>query len=231
MEERQLHVLLYIGPGAAGPGIPRLTTILESNHCKITAVKKLPTSRELNIENFDLVLFPGGSATKQFNHIGSEGVQAVREFVESGGGYVGICAGAFLGSVNNSSTVGLTLLDVPYVKKLWKDGEDLRGDIILSLNDTASPWKKADELHTEIECHYHNGAIFPPYHLPKGITVLAAIKEGTGGKAKSAKMRRKATILKGKFGRGHVVLCGPHPEQTVGLEEFTWNMIAAAFPH
>jgi len=224
------HILLFTGDGARGPGISRLSTII-TQHCRLTTLDQIPNS--LNLENFDLVLFPGGSSVKQYNGIGPDGITYVKDFVNSGGGYVGICAGAFLGSYNTgSATSGLNLLQVAWSRhKLFKDGEDLRGDIVLTLNDCASRWYiKDEEFKDEVECHYHNGAIFPPYGLPKGVTILATIKEGTGGKSKAAKMRRKATIISGKYGQGNVILCGPHPEQTIGLEDFTWKMIARALP-
>jgi len=43
-------------------------------------------------------------------------------------------------------------------------------------------------------------------------------------------MLNTAAIISAKYGKGMVVLCGPHPEQTVGLEYFTLQMILSAMP-
>lgn len=50
----------------------------------------------LTKHRFDAFVVPGGKASEQTGRLGEVGRQAVRSFVSSGGGYVGICAGAFL---------------------------------------------------------------------------------------------------------------------------------------
>src|SRR6185295_6291108 len=45
---------------------------------------------------FDVIIFPGGSAAEQLALLGDAGTERVRNFVQSGGGYVGICAGAYV---------------------------------------------------------------------------------------------------------------------------------------
>ena len=42
------------------------------------------------------LIHPGGSASKQAKCLGEKGRAKVRSFIEDGGGYVGICAGAYL---------------------------------------------------------------------------------------------------------------------------------------
>jgi len=223
------HILLYVGPGAAGKGIPILISLLLQHNCKVSSLTTLPSKNELTLDNYDLILFPGGSARKQLSSIGQDGIKVVRSFVESGGGYVGICAGAFMGSVCCHST-GFELLSVPHLNHdLFKNRADLLGTITLSLQDNAISWKSKPQITFETECHFHNGAIFPR-NLPASITQLATIKAGIGGMRKTAVMRSKSTIIYGKYGQGTVVLCGPHPEQTTGLEEFTWQMILKAIP-
>eukprot|EP00931_Biecheleriopsis_adriatica_P036720 TRINITY_DN21119_c0_g1_i2.p1 TRINITY_DN21119_c0_g1~~TRINITY_DN21119_c0_g1_i2.p1 ORF type:complete len:419 (+),score=89.05 TRINITY_DN21119_c0_g1_i2:161-1258(+) len=48
-------------------------------------------------QGFDVLVIPGGSTQADLEALGSSGCEAVRKFVEKGGGYCGICAGAFLG--------------------------------------------------------------------------------------------------------------------------------------
>ena len=45
----------------------------------------------------DVVVFPGGSGNGQAKAIGLAGLEALRKFVQAGGGYIGTCGGAFLG--------------------------------------------------------------------------------------------------------------------------------------
>ena len=46
---------------------------------------------------FDVVVFPGGSGNGQAKAVGLKGLEALRKFVQAGGGYMGTCGGAFLG--------------------------------------------------------------------------------------------------------------------------------------
>ena len=52
---------------------------------------------QLTTDKFDVLLIPGGFAQNTLDALGKAGGERVRAFVRSGGGYVGICAGAYLG--------------------------------------------------------------------------------------------------------------------------------------
>lgn len=73
---------------------------------------------------FDVLLVPGGSANKDSCLLGSRGRQAVQRFVRNGGGYCGVCAGAFLAlcewrrkRADSLGLVGGTLFaDAPHVR-------------------------------------------------------------------------------------------------------------------
>ncbi|CAE8722812.1 unnamed protein product, partial [Polarella glacialis] len=45
---------------------------------------------------YDVLVVPGGSCNTDVRLLGREGLEAIRKFVDAGGGYCGICAGAFL---------------------------------------------------------------------------------------------------------------------------------------
>lgn len=64
--------------------------------------------RDLN-RNFptDVLLFPGGSGSKQGKALGEAGRSHVRQFTREGGGVIGICAGAYLCSSHYSWSLGL----------------------------------------------------------------------------------------------------------------------------
>ena len=60
------------------------------------------------LDQFDMVIFPGGSGSKQAAALEEEGQEVVKQFVEDGGGYMGICAGAFLAASNYSWSLGIS---------------------------------------------------------------------------------------------------------------------------
>ena len=53
---------------------------------------------KLRPERFDVLYILGGSVSNYYYALGAYGHDAIRRFVSEGGGYVGICAGAYLGS-------------------------------------------------------------------------------------------------------------------------------------
>ncbi|NIQ39600.1 MAG: hypothetical protein GTN81_13560 [Proteobacteria bacterium] len=50
---------------------------------------------EGKLEDFDVLYMTGGWAVPYKRDLGGEGVKRIRSFLEAGGGYIGICAGAF----------------------------------------------------------------------------------------------------------------------------------------
>jgi len=50
---------------------------------------------DLTAENIQVYIQPGGNAYYQQNYLGAEGKQALTEYINSGKGYVGICAGFY----------------------------------------------------------------------------------------------------------------------------------------
>ena len=59
------------------------------------------------LARFDVLIFPGGRAHKQAEALGENARRAVKDFIGSGGGYVGICAGGFLASAQYDWSLGL----------------------------------------------------------------------------------------------------------------------------
>jgi Biotin-protein ligase, N terminal len=63
--------------------------------------------RAKRVGRFDVVIFPGGGGRRQAAALGDEGRRAIRDFVRGGGGFVGICAGAFLSTAQYDWSLGL----------------------------------------------------------------------------------------------------------------------------
>lgn len=190
-----------------------------------------------NLEKFECVVFPGGSPVEQGNTIGEAGVSRVRAFVSNGGGYLGICAGAFLGAVNSVHPLsGLRLLPVSFSPSVLKSPVELCGMIVVKPgrfddNDARfADFSIDDDESKHLTMRFRNGCLFAPEQLKKGeVEVVASVSEcNSMPKRFRSTMIRKACIIAGKFGLGNVVLCGPHPEVTETLDEFTWGLFEIA---
>jgi predicted deacylase len=100
-------VALYDAGGASEKGVRNVERVFESKPMFTLHHVGPADIRAAVLNQFDVVIFPGGSGSKEAAAIGREGCVAVQQFVESGGGYVGICAGAFLASAKYDWSLAL----------------------------------------------------------------------------------------------------------------------------
>ena len=87
------RILLHTGSGASIDAAAFAAT-LGAHGYEVVAMDHMPT--RLATQHFDAVVFAGGSGAAQARSIGAAGRALVRSFVGQGGGYVGICAGAYM---------------------------------------------------------------------------------------------------------------------------------------
>ncbi|EDY16860.1 biotin apo-protein ligase-related protein-like protein [Chthoniobacter flavus Ellin428] len=208
-----VRVALYEDAGAAGKGVPYTKAILTQAGCTVTVFKAEDLSHGV-LENKDVVVFTGGSGSKEGNSIGDAGREVVKKFVREGGGYLGICAGAYLAC--SKFTWSLGLLDAQTVSQKWRRG---RGDVEMELTPegqrlTALPAEKKT-------VRYDNGPIIKPAgrtdltpYEPLALFRTEMAENGTP----AGVMVNSPAIVKGQFGKGRVIISSPHPEQTPGLE-------------
>jgi glutamine amidotransferase-like uncharacterized protein len=151
---------------------------------------------------------PGGSSTAQLAGIGGlEGRKRVEAWVREGGGCVGFCAGAFLLQ---------PLLGVKHMANVHRKGDrDLIGTVTLQPRDGGG---------ASVVANYHNGPVYD-WTLPPGAVAVATLADPLTGDLPASKMRGKSAIVTGRVGKGRVRLCGPHPEHTEGLEDYTVSLL------
>ena len=77
----------------------------------------------LERDNFNILLVPGGFAPHWSDALGDKGERIIKQFVSSGGGYVGLCAGAYYGVW--SGLLPAEIVDIEY----WKRGSTDRCEI------------------------------------------------------------------------------------------------------
>eukprot|EP01083_Nonionella_stella_P231063 816229_1 len=72
---------------------------------------------QLKANYHDALIIPGGTARVQQNALGENGINKILSFVGNGGGYIGFCAGAFLGSYQTklkNGALGMKLLNCEF---------------------------------------------------------------------------------------------------------------------
>ena len=178
-----------------------------------------------SLSRFDVLIFPGGRAHKQADALGEEGRRAVKDFIHSGGGYVGICAGAFLASSQYEWSLGLVNT------RTFHGDREMPGIGIRSMADRG-PGSVQIELTPEgrsifgdksrlLDVSFSGGPVFPgPMRddLPPCIPLAHYITELVNYTPQRGTMIGTPAIFAATFGAGRVISIGPHPETTKGAE-------------
>ncbi len=190
---------VWCGPGAHEFSVSALSTALWS--CgKTLTVLDAKSIETLASKTADCIAFPGGLANEQDAAISETGVKAVRAFVDAGGGYLGICAGAYLASATvqwEGATVryrlglynGTAIGSIHQIAKY--PGSSVAG---LKLSDMPL----FDGLLAHRTVFYFGGPYF------EGVTAKDTMA--------TYHINSKPAIISSTFGKGRVVLVGPHIE-------------------
>lgn len=139
-----------------------------------------------------LLIVPGGYTAQCVNTLGVEGFERIREFVASGGGYIGICAGAYIAARRvevPGHPEGLGIIEIENVRKAG------RGVKRIFLTRFDHPI--VEGYGRELQIWYQNG---PLIEAGEGVETLAIYEDGS------------AAIVCSSYGKGKVVIFSPHPE-------------------
>lgn len=98
-------------PGYPPPSVRALLASEPDITCKTITVASL-LSGCLTRGDFTVLCIPGGFAPNYAQRLGPKGFEIIRAFVRGGGGFVGLCAGAYLGSSECLSLLPVRVLDV-----------------------------------------------------------------------------------------------------------------------
>lgn len=214
VEVRPIKVGVYAGPGSPQSSTDAVLNVLkpfpEVDAVTISA-KEMGT---LNLGAFDVIVFPGGSGSGQSKAIGEAGLNNVREFVKNGGGYVGICAGAYLACSNFSW--GLGILNAGTVSNKWR-----RGQGIVDVEMTGSRPEILGDVKGVFKVRYNNGPILKPgdrTDIPAYTPLVLFRTEMALNGTPVGVMVNSPAQAASTFGKGRVFVSSPHPEGTPGLE-------------
>jgi hypothetical protein len=211
---RSLRVAMYEGPGA--PGVNNV----EAGARQLPGVQITRLSAEdvgtVDLSSrFDVIVFSGGSGSKQGNAIGETGRAKVREFVRNGGGYLGVCAGAYLACTNFDW--GLAILDARTASPKWR-----RGQAFLDLKIEPAGEPVFGAVTEPFKCRYNNGPILVPAgrdDIPDYTTAATFLTESALNDTPVGIQIGSPAMALGTFGKGRVFVSSPHPENTPGLEQ------------
>ena len=211
-----IRIAIYDAVGTGRSSARKVEVVLEQiKDCVIRRIG--PTDiRSGALSQFELVVFPGGSGSKQAAALEKVGRDKVRLFIERGGGYLGVCAGSYLAARNYDWS--LKIIDgrtVDTQKGHWRRGEGMvemelteKGRLILG------------DYPKVVKVRYANGPIFAPAgddaladFVPLAYFRTELAKNG----ARVGAMVDTPAILSGQLGKGMVLCISPHPESSESL--------------
>lgn len=222
---RPLRVAIYEGPGSGDGGVQNVED----------GAKRLPGAKVTRLapaqigtvdlsSNFDVIVFSGGSGSGQAKAIGEAGRANVKKFVENGGGYVGVCAGAYLACANYEWSLGI--LDARTVSSKWK-----RGRGFLDLDAEPAGESIFGKVSETFKVRYNNGPVIKPMgsdDIPDYKTVFTFKTEVAENDTPVGVQVGSPAMAIGEFGKGRVFISSPHPENTPGLENIIPRALAWA---
>lgn len=211
-----LKIAIFDGKGAPGSGIESVCSKVELMAGSTITRLKPEEIASGGLAGYDVVVFSGGSGSAQAASLGEEGREKVREFVKKGGGYVGICAGAYLACSNFSW--GLGILNASTVSSKW-----MRGSGFMDSEVTVDGVPILGAVDGTFKVRYNNGPIIKPgtrADLPAYRPLALFRSEVANNGTPVGVMVNSPAQAVSTFGKGRVFISSPHPENTPGLEHF-----------
>ncbi len=213
--EPAFRLAVYGDNGA--PGFTHFPALLKGVTDIQVEIVKGQQIREGILDNFDLVLLPGGSGKGQGDSMGPEGVAKLKEFVASGKGYIGICAGAYVP------------MQQGFMNAKTKDPRWRRGRTNLKIEFSDAGLELFGEKYRGLhDVRYGNGPIMDvniSTNLP-AVEVLAWYRTEIAENGAPAGIQiNSPAIVMTTYGKGTMLVISPHPEQTPGLRKLMVEMI------
>ncbi len=189
-------------------------------------VRLITTSDIANgcLDNLDAIIIPGGGGSRQYLNLGPENHERIRNFINNGGGAVGICAGAYL----FSNTPGYASIAINGAQAIDIE-HDNRGHGLAKFTLSAEGKIIFPELASRDTNFvvYYEGPVF--INAPDSIdytsfaTMESDVHEEGGAPANMT--NAKPFFIGNNYGKGKVFSTIAHPEATPGMRWLIPRMV------
>ena len=227
MSTKRVNVLVYAGGGATLESVRHATwslrRLLGPNYAVITVtgdqILKEPWSASCA-----LLVMPGGADLGYCRTLNGEGNRRIKQYVQMGGTYLGLCAGGYYGCSRCEFEVGKKGMEVVGDRELGFFPGTCRGLAFEGFVYHSEAGTRAAELVVNranlsgdvsaipgsLRTYYNGGGVFVDAEKfeDRGVQVLASYKDELA--VQSGEDR--AAVVYCKVGEGGAILTGPHPE-------------------
>ena len=169
------------------------------------------------LDSLDAIVIPGGSGKSQYLNLGELNRQRIKNFIASGKGAVGICAGAYL----FSSTPGYTCMALNGEQAIDIE-HDNRGHGLSKFTLNEEGKKVFPELANRDTSYviYYEGPVFvknPSDNIQNTTLAIMESDVHEEGNAPADMTNGKPFFLSNTYGKGRVFSSIAHPEATPGM--------------
>ena len=172
-----------------------------------------------------LLVMPGGADLGYCRVLNGEGNRRIRQYVERGGAYLGLCAGGYYGSARCEFEVGDKRLEVVGKRELAFFPGTCKGCAFAGFAYHSESGARATKLNVNrallpkgqapgtFRTYYNGGGVFidADNYQERGVEVVAEYAQPT----EVDDDKRRSAIVYCKVGEGAALLTGPHPEYAV----------------
>lgn len=207
------RIVLFDSPGVSQLALDQTKLLLEAMpgfEVRVMTGKQIRNAGRIDA---DVIIFTGGSGSRQGKSLGDEGREIVRDFVARGGGYIGVCAGAYLALQGTEEFHKLRLVAAENLTgDSWKRG---MAPVEVVKDKTTPPET------TNFMMHYANGPIFAQAEIDESVkdkvspwislaTFVGDVYSTSNGTPEGT-MPGHPAIIAARFGKGRVLLFSPNP--------------------
>lgn len=173
---------VYTGTGATMA--IDVETVLSDLQIPFLAIDETDVKDKDGLQRCNSLVMPGGYTEQCLRHLGTQGLRNIREFVANGGGYIGICLGAYA-----APKIGI-------VETTMKRGRGIRVERVHVVKPKHPLFKGDQRSHYDF--FYQNGPLMTPAENDESLATYI------GG---------ATAILSTRYGYGRAILFSPHPEK------------------
>lgn len=231
---RPVRVAILRGPQTSTQSLDLLSTLLNQSHrfeCQVLSADEIRNG----MLHQDVLVVPGGSATSYYDDLCEEGRAAIRQYVAAGGGFVGICAGAFLATCDEDRGLGLLnakSLSGSHPVAGWGSVDvAARSAGVVQVRFTQQGKARLRQSMDVTSVVYSGGPILLPHDaksLPPFESLAVFETETCSYDFQRGTMIRTPAIVTARFGSGRVIVFSPHPEMTEDLDSLLTAAVLSA---
>lgn len=219
IENKLIKVAVFNGSGASTVCIAETYEALKIDTGIVSSFISASEISAGKLYDFDVIVFPGGSASKELNNLGEDAASKVVEYVKAGYGAVGICAGGYLFS---------TTKDYPSLKLVsateWDREHYNKGRALVEFELTEKGYELFPELkNNKCFLQYYDGPVLIPsdsnqnqiFKYQEYARYVTDIKIHKGYPTNITP--GKTFLLSESVGEGRAMVIAGHPESTPGM--------------